>query len=94
MSKQPVRLIALLIGGPLVLFLCIQLIPVWLAQNNPPVLAKPQWDSPHMRALAKRACFDCHSHETVWPLYACVAPVSWLVTFDTMRGRRHLNLSG
>jgi cytochrome c551/c552 len=88
-----VRIIVLLFAIPIVLCLCIQLIPVWLAQNNPPVLAEPRWDNLQTRALAKRACFDCHSNETVWPAYARVAPASWLATLDTMRGRRHLNFS-
>jgi cytochrome c551/c552 len=92
-SKRAVRVIAILIAIPIVLCLCIQLIPVWLAQKNPPVVAEPKWDSPQTRALAKRVCFDCHSNETVWPAYARVAPISWLVTLDTIRGRRHLNFS-
>jgi len=75
------------------LLLLIQLVPVWLFQSNPPVVAEPAWDSPQTRALAQRACFDCHSNETQWPLYSRVAPVSWLITADVIRGRRHLNLS-
>ena len=68
-------------------------IPAWFFQTNPPVLAEPNWDSPTTRALAVRACFDCHSNETIWPIYARVAPISWLVTFDTVRGRSRLNFS-
>lgn len=40
-----------------------------------------------------RACFDCHSNEVVWPLYANVAPISWLVRRDVDRGRSELNFS-
>jgi hypothetical protein len=40
-----------------------------------------------------RACFDCHSNETVWPWYSNIAPVSWLVQRDVNGGRRHLNFS-
>jgi|KBSSwiStaDraftv2_1062776.scaffolds.fasta_scaffold2015676_1 Haem-binding domain len=75
-----------------VLLLLIQLVPVWLFQTNPPVVAEPAWDSPQTRALAQRACFDCHSNETQWPLYSRIAPVSWLITSDVIRGRR-LNFS-
>jgi hypothetical protein len=39
------------------------------------------------------ACYDCHSNETVWPWYAYVAPVSWLIARDVNSGRDHLNLS-
>lgn len=93
MSKRSVRIGALVVAVPLVLFLAIQLIPVWLLQTNPPVVAEPTWDSPQTQALAKRACYDCHSNQTTWPLYSRVAPISWLVTLDTVRGRRHLNFS-
>ena len=92
MSK-PVRLVLLglaLLGAA---FVAIQLVPVWLLQANPPVVSEPKWDSPATRALAQRACFDCHSNETTWPLYARIAPVSWLVTLDVVRGRRALNFS-
>jgi hypothetical protein len=75
------------------LFLLIQLIPVWLFQTNPPARAEPPWDSATTRTLVQQACFDCHSIYTVWPWYSKVAPVSWLVTWDVVRGRRHLNFS-
>jgi len=62
-------------------------------KTNPPVVAEPKWDSPQTRELAKRACFDCHSNETVWPWYSNVPPVSWLVILDTVNGRQRLNFS-
>ncbi len=40
-----------------------------------------------------RACGDCHSHQTVWPWYSNVAPVSWLVVNHVNEARRKLNLS-
>jgi hypothetical protein len=51
------------------------------------------WPTPAARALAVRACYDCHSHETRWPWYSHVAPMSWLVQRDVDEGRRHLNFS-
>ena len=90
MNKQMVKRVAL---GAIALLVGIQLIPVWLVQTNPPVKAEPAWDSPRTHTLLQRACFDCHSNETTWPLYSRVAPVSWLVTLDTIRGRGHLNFS-
>jgi hypothetical protein len=68
-------------------------IPPLLFETNPPVIAEPQWVNPQTRALAQRACFDCHSNETVWPWYSRIAPPSWLVALDVFRGRRHLNFS-
>lgn len=41
----------------------------------------------------RRACYDCHSNQTVWPWYSNIAPVSWLVERDVNSGRRHLNFS-
>ena len=58
-----------------------------------PVRAEPAWDGPRTRDLAVRACYDCHSNQTVWPWYSHVAPVSWLVQFDVDKGRREVNYS-
>jgi mono/diheme cytochrome c family protein len=81
------------LGFLIVAFIALQLIPYGHTRSNPPVLAEPTWDSPATRALAKQACFDCHSNETEWPLYARVAPVSWLIQRDVVEGREHLNFS-
>ena len=43
--------------------------------------------------LARDACYDCHSNETEWPVYAYVAPMSWLVRHDVEHGRDALNFS-
>jgi hypothetical protein len=64
-----------------------------LMQTNPPVVQEPAWDSAQTRALAVRACFDCHSNETSWPWFTKVPGGSWLAVFDTIRGRRELNFS-
>jgi hypothetical protein len=74
-------------------FVAIQFVPYGRSHENPPVLAEPEWDSPQTRELARRACFDCHSNETVWPWYATFAPMSWLVTADVEDGREALNFS-
>ena len=87
------KIIIWFVIGIVLLGLLIQLIPLPGRGNNPPVVAKPKWDSPQTAALVKRACYDCHSNETVWPWYSYVAPVSWLVYHDTMEGRSRLNFS-
>jgi mono/diheme cytochrome c family protein len=78
---------------PVALFLLIQLAPYGRDHSNPPVRQEPPWDSPRTRELFRRACFDCHSNETVWPWYANLAPVSWIVQNDVEGGRAHLNFS-
>jgi hypothetical protein len=70
--------------------IAIQFIPV--DRTNPPVqedIATP----PQVKAILKRACYDCHSHETNWPWYSHVAPVSWLLAWDVHEGREELNFS-
>lgn len=82
------------IGVALILALvAIQFAPYGRDHVNPPVAAEPAWDSPETRALARRACFDCHSNETEWPVYSNLAPVSWLVQHDVVEGRAALNFS-
>jgi len=80
------------IGVP-VLFLLIQAVPYGRDHDNPPVVREPPWADAETRTLAKRACFDCHSNETVWPAYSNVAPISWLVRHDVTEGRGELNFS-
>jgi mono/diheme cytochrome c family protein len=71
----------------------IQLIPFGHSHTNPPEAGEPAWNSPATRELIHRACFDCHSNESVWPWYSNVAPVSWLVQRDVNEGRSHLNFT-
>ena len=91
--KKVGRIILILIGFVLVLFVLIQLIPFGRNHTNPPVLSEPNWDNPATREIAQRACFDCHSNESIWPWYSNVAPVSWLVYFDVVEGRQRMNFS-
>lgn len=41
----------------------------------------------------QRACYDCHSNNTVYPWYASVAPVSWMLANHVKEGKKHLNFS-
>jgi hypothetical protein len=76
--------------GAVVVLLAIQLVPV--ERTNPPVESEPRMNR-KVRALLRRACFDCHSNQTVWPLQAYIAPASWLVAHDVKEGREELNFS-
>lgn len=94
-AKQGLNIIikavgALLLAGFIGLIV-IQFIPV--NRSNPPVVGEPQWDSAQTRALAERACFDCHSNQTKWTWYSKIAPVSLLVAHDVREGRAALNYS-
>ncbi len=79
------------IGG-VVLLLGVAAQLVRPARENPPVTG----DLPapaDVHQLLRRACYDCHSHETVWPWYAQVAPTSWLLAHDVDEGREKVNFS-
>jgi hypothetical protein len=93
MSKKSVKLAGLALAGAVALIQFIQ-----PARTNPPAdpsasfeaVAKP---SPQAAAVVRRACQDCHSHQTVWPWYSRVAPASWLLVSDVEEARARLNLS-
>jgi mono/diheme cytochrome c family protein len=74
-------------------FVVIQAVPYGRSHTNPPVTREPAWDSPQTRALAARACFDCHSNLTKWRWYSNIAPASWLVQRDVDGGRAQFNFS-
>jgi hypothetical protein len=81
------------VGILVAVFLLVQAVPYGRAHENPGVVREPPWDSPRTRELAVRACFDCHSNDTVWPWYSNVAPASWFVQDHVEQGRVQLNLS-
>jgi cytochrome c len=45
------------------------------------------------RAVLVAKCADCHSSETRWPVYARVAPGSWLIERDIVEARKKMDLS-
>jgi hypothetical protein len=59
---------------------------------GPPMSAHVQVP-PVVDSILRRACYDCHSNETRWPLYARVAPASWIIAEDVRAGRSDLNFS-
>jgi hypothetical protein len=74
----------------IVLVIGLQLVPI--DATNPPVegdIPTP----PEVKAILRRACYDCHSNETVWPWYSRFAPLSWMISRDVHDGRSELNFS-
>ena len=67
-------------------------------RNNPPtdpsrtIQAHPG-TTRELAAVLDRACRDCHSNSTVWPSYAQVAPLSWLMARAVADGRKAVNFS-
>ena len=71
---------------------------VMLAQVYRPIIENPPAGGglnapPEVAALLRGSCYDCHSNETHWPMYARIAPLSWFVAHDVNRGRQELNFS-
>lgn len=87
------KVIGLVLLAGVALFLLIQLVPYGRNHTNPPVVQDAPWASAETRDIARRACYDCHSNETVWPWYTNIAPFSWLIQHDVEDGREHLNFS-
>jgi hypothetical protein len=65
-----------------VAFIAIQLVPI--SRTNPPVQGDFRGSS-EVVSILRRACYDCHSNETVWPWYSRVAPLSWVIAHDVTR---------
>jgi hypothetical protein len=88
--KKIILIIVIVLAG---IFVLIQLIPYGHNHNNPAVTNPYAWKDPQAEAIARKACFDCHSNETVWPWYSNIAPISWMVQSHVDEGRQRLNFS-
>jgi len=85
---------ALLIAAGVVVVagIAVQFVPVKGIGTNPP--ARYKLDAPpEVEAILRTSCFDCHSNETKWPFYARIAPPSWLMARDVLKGRSRMNMS-
>lgn len=65
---------------------------------NPPVVPEHTIEAslqmtPAVAGLLNRACADCHSNQTKWPMYAKIAPFSWPIAADVHKARSAMNLS-
>jgi hypothetical protein len=93
-TRQSLRKAApLALLGAVVLFGVIQLIPYRPQRGEAPAVNGFRWQSPVAEALARAACYDCHSDETrVWWAVK-VAPFSWLARSDIDEAKHHFNFS-
>jgi hypothetical protein len=74
----------------MLLFLAVQFIRPQI--NNPPVTADIQVP-PEVKAIFRRACYDCHSNETNLRWFDKIVPVYWQVKDHIIKGRNGLNFS-
>jgi hypothetical protein len=78
------------LGAVVGLGVALQLVPI--DRDNPPVESEIPAPAA-VQSIVQRSCYDCHSHETRWPWYARVAPVSWLLAYQVAEARSEFNLS-
>jgi len=67
-------------------------------RSNPPIdfsrtIQAQAGTASGLAAVVNRACRDCHTNATVWPGYADVAPLSWLMAYAVTKGREAVNFS-
>ena len=67
-------------------------------KTNPPVDKKLDFieitqPSTEIATMLKDACYDCHSHESKYPWYSNIAPVSWWVKGHIDHGIGEMNFS-
>jgi len=53
-------------------------------------IANPPKDVLH---ILDKACYDCHSHQTVYPWYASIQPIGWWLRGHTRGAKMNLNFS-
>jgi len=84
------------LGVLAVAFVIAQFFPI--DKTNPPFDEKDDFinivQPPQAIAtMLKNACYDCHSHQSKYPWYTSIAPVSWWIQGHIDHGREHFNLS-
>lgn len=67
-------------------------------RSNPPIdesrtIQAQAGTASGLAAVVNRSCRDCHTNATVWPSYANVAPLSWLMAYGVTKGREAVNFS-
>jgi len=50
-------------------------------------------DDPAALAVFEKACQNCHSQRTEWPLYSDLPLLSWAIEKDVADARQHMDLS-
>lgn len=67
--------------------------------HNEGIIEGPQYISnvvpvpAQVEEIMGRACFDCHSNNTIYPWYSKIQPVAWFLANHVNEGKEHLNFS-
>lgn len=46
-----------------------------------------------VNSIMQKACYDCHSNKTTYPLYAEIQPIAWWMNDHVTEGKSELNFS-
>lgn len=90
------KLVTKILLGIVLLLLLVQFIPSEKnraigVQKNDVFTKYPA--SAEVQAIVKKACYDCHSNNTVYPWYANVQPLAWWINDHVQEGKGELNFS-
>lgn len=78
----------------IILFILIGMQFLRIDKTNPKVDENLELKTPNdIKILLKKACYDCHSNEVVYPWYSNIAPFSWIIKKHINEGRDALNFS-
>jgi len=76
----------------LLFFIAIQFITI--EKDNPPFDKDAEIvTDKKIKIILKKACYDCHSNEVKYSIYANIAPLSWGIRSHIKKGRLALNFS-
>lgn len=90
------RILKIILFAILVVFIVIQFIQPAHNENGQVLqtdISNYYHIPDNVQALLKNACYDCHSNNTVYPWYAYIQPVAWLLEQDIKKGKEKLNFN-
>ncbi len=79
----------------IIIFVCFILIQFIRIDKTLPVSAENlEIKTPkEVMSILKKACYDCHSNEVIYPWYSNIAPFSFTIDSHIKEGRKALNFS-
>lgn len=90
------KLLKSLLIAMLVILVLLQFYRPPLNESGPQAFAEFEIEtqpSDEVKAILRKACYDCHSNHTRYPWYNNVAPVSYWLDLHIDEGKEHLNFS-
>jgi hypothetical protein len=82
--------------GILIVIVLLQFIPT--KKNQTSIVSsnsiEQKYNTPeNVQAILKKACFDCHSNNTVYPWYSHIQPIGFWLNNHINEGKEELNFS-